>query len=60
MTKSQKHSTYRFTLEAERLLIELAKNLGVSKTAIIEMAIREFAERRKLNGSNDDHTVPIE
>jgi uncharacterized protein (DUF1778 family) len=48
MNKSEKHTTIRLTPEAKRLLEELAKKLGVTKTGIIEMAIREFAEKREV------------
>ena len=48
MNKSDKHTTIRLTPEAKRLLEELAKKLGVTKTGIIEMAIREFAEKREV------------
>lgn len=48
MRKSEKHTTIRLTPEANRLLEELAQKLGVTKTSIIEMAIREFAEKRDV------------
>ncbi len=37
-------TSIRLTPEAKRLIRELAKKLGVSQTAIIEIAIRKFAE----------------
>ncbi len=43
MDKKQPTSL-RLSPEAKRLLAELAKKLGVTQAAIIEMAIRRFAE----------------
>lgn len=40
-------TSIRLTPEAKRLIKELAKKLGVSQAAIIEMAIREFADKRE-------------
>lgn len=48
MRKSEKQIAVRLTPEAKRLLIELAKKLGVTQTAIIEMAVRKFAEQEKV------------
>lgn len=44
----KKSTSVRLTPEAKRLLKELAKKLGVSQTDIIEMSIREFAEKREI------------
>jgi len=41
-------TSVRLTPEAKRLLKELAKKLGVSQTAIMEMAVREFADKRDV------------
>lgn len=42
-----KHSiTFRLTPEAIELIKQWAKKLGVSQAAIMEMAIREFSEKR--------------
>jgi len=41
-------TSIRLTPEAERLLKELATKLGVSQTAIMEMAVREFADKRDV------------
>ena len=46
--KAEKQTSLRLTPEAMTLLKELAKNLGVTQTAIIEMAIREFAKKRSV------------
>ena len=48
MKKAEKHVTIRLTPEAKRLLLELAEKLGVTQVAIIEMAIRKFAERENV------------
>jgi len=38
----------RLTVEAKHILEALAVRLGVSESSLIEMSIREFAERRGL------------
>lgn len=38
----------RLTAEAWELATKLARQLGLSRTAIFELAIREMAERRGL------------
>lgn len=38
--------TFRLTEEARRLLAELAARQGVDKTAMMEILIREAAEKR--------------
>ena len=43
MDKKQPTSL-RLSPEAKRLLAELARKLGVTQAAIVEMAIRRFAE----------------
>jgi len=48
MIKS-KQTAVRLTPEAKTLLFELAKKLGVTRTAIVEMAIREFSEKRTVS-----------
>lgn len=47
MEEKQKTSV-QLTLEAKGLLVALAKQLGVSQSAILELAIREKAERHGL------------
>jgi hypothetical protein len=39
---------YRLTDGALKLLIALSESLGLSKTAVIELAIRELAKRNKI------------
>lgn len=41
----KKLSSVRLSSEAKRLQAALAKRLGVSQTAILELAIREKAQR---------------
>ena len=41
-------TTVRFTPEAENLLEKLVETLGITKAAIIEMAIRKFAKREGI------------
>jgi len=44
-----KHKTsIALSVEAKRLLAALAKNLGVSQSAVIELLIRERAKRERL------------
>ncbi len=39
-----KHSSYRISDEGKQILKLLAKKLGVTDTAILEIAIRKFGE----------------
>ncbi len=48
MVKEKQTTSIRLTPEAKRLLRELAKKLGVTQTAVFEMAIRRFAEMEKV------------
>lgn len=47
--KRAKPTTIRLTQFADDLLVKLAQKHGVSKAAIIEMAIREKAIRDKVD-----------
>ena len=38
----------RISQEAKDLLIKLAEHLGISQTAVLELAIRRLAEQEKL------------
>jgi predicted transcriptional regulator len=60
MRKANQTTSIRLTPEAKRLLSRLAQKLGVTQAAIIEMAIRKFAEREGVNDQNNDHPVPAE
>jgi predicted transcriptional regulator len=44
----RKSSTMRLTEECRRLLLVLSDKKGVSQSAIVEMAIREMAERERV------------
>jgi DNA-binding PadR family transcriptional regulator len=42
----KKHTSYRISEEGKQLIKLLARRLGVTETAVVEMAIREMAEKR--------------
>lgn len=42
--------SFRITTTAKKLLAKLARHFGISKTAIVEIAIREKADRHDLVG----------
>ena len=41
-------TTFTLSVEALRLIVELAKKLGLSKTGVLEMAIRRLAEMENI------------
>jgi predicted transcriptional regulator len=43
----KKGTSFNLSEEALRLLKAMAADMGVSNTAVLEMAIREMAKRRK-------------
>lgn len=43
----------RFSLEALRLLTEMSRDLGISRTAVVELAIREKAKRDGYRDGSD-------
>lgn len=45
---TKKATSIRLSEEAKRLLKLLSEKLGVSQTAILELAIREKAEKEKI------------
>ena len=45
---TSKAQTFRLTEEARRLLAAIAEKQGVDKTAILEIIIREIAEKRGI------------
>lgn len=49
MAKPRGATSYRLSSDAQRLLNTLAEQLGVSKTAVLEVAIRKLA-RAELSG----------
>lgn len=48
MNKNKSNTSVRLTPEAAQLLKDLAKKLGVSQTAIIEMSIRKLAQQERV------------
>ena len=44
----RKATSYRFTDTALELIDHLSEKLGVSKTAVIEIALRKLAEAEKI------------
>lgn len=58
MGKTNKHPvSFRMTNTARHLLAVLAKYFGISKTAIVEIAIREKASRHNL--TDDAQFLPM-
>ncbi len=51
----KKHSSYRLSDEGKQLLRLLAQKLGVSETAVLEMAVRKLAEREEVR---EERNVP--
>jgi predicted transcriptional regulator len=47
--KKKTTTTVRLTTRADELLVKIAEKLGTSKTTIIEMAIRKFAEKESVS-----------
>jgi hypothetical protein len=45
----RKPTSYRLTTVAVDLIAVLAKGLGVSQTAVIEMAVRKLANETKIS-----------
>lgn len=52
MDKIKSNTSVRLTPEATQLLKDLAQKLGVSQTAIIEMAIRKLAQQENVLHEN--------
>jgi len=46
--RAKRQTGIRFTPQADELIKKMADALGVTKTAVIEMAIREKAKREKI------------
>lgn len=49
----KKLTSIRMTAEGKRLMEMLAKTLGISQSAVLELAIREKARRDLKNRMND-------
>ena len=41
-------TSFRLSTVALRLICLLAQSLGLSQTAVVEMAVRELAQRKKI------------
>jgi len=48
METTKKTTSIRFSLVADSMLVALAEKLGLSKSAIIELAIRKLAENEGI------------
>jgi len=53
--KKKNPTTVRFTLEAEEMVGKLTESLGVTKAAVIEMAIRKFARSEGILSFRHNH-----
>lgn len=42
----RKRTDYRLTLDLLKLILKLAKMLGIGRAHVIELAVREFADKR--------------
>ena len=51
MTK--KHTSYRISEEGKQIIGLLARRLGVNETSVVEMAVREMAEKRGIKGEQE-------
>lgn len=49
ISMDRKPTSYRLTTVAVDLISILAKGLGVSQTAVIEMAVRDLAKRNQIS-----------
>jgi hypothetical protein len=50
-------STYGFTDECRELLVLLAHKLGVTRTAVIEIAVREKAQKEGVDAQSASYTT---
>ena len=58
MPKSKHASSYMLTPEAKGLLEQLAERFGTARSAILEMAIRDFA-RRQLDAKKGQKNAKV-
>jgi predicted transcriptional regulator len=58
MTEKRKATSIRFSDEADRLIRLLAAKLGIKRSAVIELAIRKFAEQEQVRRPDDDYRDP--
>lgn len=54
MTTNKRSTSMRLSQTADRLIEAVAKKLGVSKAAVMEMAVRAFAEQ---HGVTDEAAI---
>jgi predicted DNA-binding protein len=57
MRKVTATTSLRLTPEGKRLLQALAQKLGVTQAAVIEMAIRKFAEVENVYDQHADYSL---
>jgi predicted DNA-binding protein len=55
----KKQTAIRFSRDAERLLDALKQDMGLTATAIIELAIRDLAKRRKVEVRNEEKEIAV-
>lgn len=51
MSKDRKKRSFTLSSQADELLEAIAEELGISKTAVLEIAIREKAERTNISSA---------
>jgi len=48
MLSERKKTSFQLSLKALKLVDDLSRELGVSRTAILEFSVRDFAEKQLL------------
>ena len=48
MTTAKKATAYRLSATAKRLIEAISKDMGVTQTSVIEVAVRDLAKNRKI------------
>ena len=54
----KKHTSYRISEEGKQCIKLLARLLGVSETAVVEIAVREMAEKKGVKFEQSHTTGP--
>ncbi len=54
----KKHTSYRISEEGKQCIQLLARLLGVSETAVVEIAVREMAEKKGVKFEQSHTTGP--
>lgn len=49
MKKEAIKTSFRITSDAKNLIAQLSNKLGINQTSVIEIAIRQMAEREHIN-----------